>query len=183
MNKTSHRHILDLIERIARLSTADEWSDGLNPSQWAALSYLAKANRFSRAPSQVTEFMAATRGTVSQTLKALARKGLIEELRSETDRRWISYRVTEAGEAALARATHSEEAVGSIDRALIDPLAGGLEALLRAALKSRGRRAFGLCKTCRHHKAKRAGGFCMLLNQDLEPQEADQICYEHEDAA
>ena len=92
-NKNQHR-IRDLIERIARLNSADEWTDDLNPTQWSALSYLSQANQFSRSPSQVAEFMAATRGTVSQTLKALARKELIIEIRSQIDRRWISYDVT-----------------------------------------------------------------------------------------
>ena len=183
MKNAPRRRILDLIERIARLNAADEWTDGLNPTQWTALSYLARANRFSRSPSQVTEFMAATRGTVSQTLKALARKGLIEEVRSETDRRWISYAVTGDGEAALDRATLAEEALGTVDKALIDPLADGLEALLSGALAARGKRPFGLCRTCRHHKPKKAGGYCALLNEHLAPEETRQICYEHENAA
>lgn len=183
MKKASRRRILDLVERIARLNAADEWAEGLNPTQWAALSYLARANRFSRSPSQVTEFMAATRGTVSQTLKALARKGLIEEVRSETDRRWISYVVTAAGETALDRETLAEEALGALDPALIGPMTDGLEALLSGALKARGRRPFGLCKTCRHHRKKRSGGYCALLGEDLARDEASQICFEHEDAA
>ena len=183
MKQASRRRIADLIERIARINAAEEWTDGLNPTQWTALSYLARANRFSRAPSQVTEFMASTRGTVSQTLKALARKGLIEELRSETDRRWMSYAVTETGEAVLNRATLAQKAVGDLDDALAGPLTDGLEALLRSALKARGKRPFGMCRSCRHHKAKRTGGYCMLLNEELASHETRQICYEHEDAA
>ncbi len=183
MKQVSRRRIPDLIERIARINAAEEWTDGLNPTQWTALSYLARANRFSRAPSQVTEFMASTRGTVSQTLKALARKGLIEEIRSETDRRWISYAVTEAGAAALGRSALAEDVLRGLSQSKVDQLADGLEALLRGALKARGKRPFGLCKSCRHHKAKRSGGLCTLLNEDLAPEETRQICYEHEDAA
>jgi len=77
MEPASRHHIRELIERLARVSAADEWADDLNPTQKAALAYLARANQYSRSPSQVAEFLAATRGTVSQTLKALARKGLI----------------------------------------------------------------------------------------------------------
>ena len=183
MKQASQRRVLDLIERIARLNAADEWTDGLNPTQWTALSYLARANRFSRSPSQVTEFMAATRGTVSQTLKALARKGLIEEVRSETDRRWISYVVTAAGEAALNRATITQDALSTLDPALAGPLTDGLEALLSGALKARDSRPFGLCRTCRHHRKKKGGGYCALLDEDLAREETSQICYEHEDAA
>jgi len=183
MTKASRHHIRDLIERIARISAADEWSDDLNPSQWTALSYLARANRFSRAPSHVAEFMAATRGTVSQTLKALARKGLIEEMRSETDRRWISYSITETGTETLSRSMVINDLYDGLDQSVAGPLADGLEALLRNALKARDKRPFGLCKTCRHHKKKRTGGFCMLLNEELARDETFQICYEHQHAA
>jgi len=60
----------DLVERLARISAADNWAEALNPPQRAALSYLSRANRVLRCPSH----MAVTRGTASQTLKSLERK-------------------------------------------------------------------------------------------------------------
>jgi DNA-binding MarR family transcriptional regulator len=89
------RFISDLIDRLGRLNAAEEWNGPLNPSQFAALSYLARANRFSRAPSHVADYLATTRGTASQTLKALARKELIAESRLEEDKRSIRYDVTD----------------------------------------------------------------------------------------
>ncbi|MFC6657468.1 MarR family transcriptional regulator [Roseibium salinum] len=89
--------VRDLIDRLSRLIAAEEWNGPLNPSQFAALSYLARANRFSRAPSHVADYLATTRGTASQTLKALARKGLIAETRSQEDKRSIRYDVTDHG--------------------------------------------------------------------------------------
>ncbi|MFB0951449.1 MAG: MarR family transcriptional regulator, partial [Rhodospirillales bacterium] len=135
-NKNQHR-IRDLIERIARLNSADEWTDDLNPTQWSALSYLSQANRFSRSPSQVAEFMAATRGTVSQTLKALARKELIIEIRSQIDRRWISYDVTTKGMNILDGPKTIDDALDNIGSSARAPLADGLENLLREALRLR----------------------------------------------
>ncbi len=183
MNRPPQHHIRELIERLARVSASDEWTGGLNPTQRAALSYLARANRFSRSPSHVTEFMSATRGTVSQTLKALARKGLIEEIRSTTDRRWISYDVTAQGRSVLDHTTAIEEALQTIPRSKRDSLADGLETLLRSVLRARGRRPFGQCDTCVHHRKKPKGGFCALLNEPLAPAETQQICHEHKDAA
>jgi hypothetical protein len=66
--------INDLVERLARLSAADNWAEALNPPQRAALSYLSRANRLSRCPSHVADYMAVTRGTASQTLKSLVRE-------------------------------------------------------------------------------------------------------------
>lgn len=181
--QTNPQHMRDLIERVARINAADEWRDDLNPTQWAALSYLARANRFSRSPSQVAAFMSATRGTVSQTLKALARKELIAEIRSETDRRWISYAVGPKGRQVLDRSTVIDEAIETLGSSRIQSLIEGLEALVRGALKARDQRSFGLCKTCPHHKSKRAGAYCMLLHEELTREEAEQICFEHQEAA
>jgi DNA-binding MarR family transcriptional regulator len=80
-----------LINRLARLDAAETWEVDLNPAQLAALDYLVRANRFSRAPSQVAEYLGTTRGTMSQTLKSLVRKGYLTERGSESDRRSISY--------------------------------------------------------------------------------------------
>ena len=104
--RTEIRHLLD---RLCRLAAAEEWTADLNPSQSAALAYLARANRFSRSPSQVADYLSSTRGTVSQTLKALHRKGYVAEVRSDTDRRSISYDVTRSGLAALGAAGLFEE--------------------------------------------------------------------------
>ena len=183
MNHDDQTRIRDLIDRIARLSAADEWSDDINPTQWVALSYLARANRFSRAPSQVAEFMAATRGTVSQTLKALSRKGLISEIRSAADKRWISYTITQEGVSVLNRKTIIDEAVSHLDEITAGRLAGGLEALVRQALAARGKRAFGICASCRHYKKRGAGGYCMLLQEHLTQADSAKICHEHEEAA
>ena len=178
MKTTPPEHIRDLIGRIARLNAADEWADDLNPTQGAALSYLARANRFSRSPSQVAEFLATTRGTVSQTLKALERKGLIRKIRSEADRRSISYAVTAEGLSTLKRSTVIDEVLDSLPAASQKTLANGLQSLVRTALKTRGMRPFGQCKNCTYHQKKGAGGYCTLLNELLKPEETLQICHE-----
>ncbi len=64
-----------LIERLDRLVRSGESGHGLNPAQWEALRYLARANRFSRNPAALADYLGSTRGTVSQTLIALEQKG------------------------------------------------------------------------------------------------------------
>lgn len=79
----------DLIERIARLMQAEEQKGPLNPAQWEALRYLAKANRFSRTPAALAEYLGSTRGTVSQTLIALEKRtALSERPVHATNARW-----------------------------------------------------------------------------------------------
>lgn len=182
MTNTEQNRIKELMDRLGRISASDEWNGDLNPTQWAALSYLDRANRFSRTPTHVAEYMAATRGTVSQTLKTLARKNLIEEHRSEQDKRSIFYSVTQQGIFQLKRTSFLEETVSNLDKDDSSHLLKGLEALTRTALKKRGFKAFGTCETCCHHEKTSTGGFCRLLNEQLTPPETKQICFEHSEA-
>jgi DNA-binding MarR family transcriptional regulator len=168
-----------LIDRLSRLSLADDWSDGLNPTQRAALGYLARANRFSAAPSHVAAYLGATRGTISQTLHVLERKGLVRVTASATDRRTIRYHVTPAGHADLARARAMDTAIATLGPEQGQALHDGLVPLLRAMLAQNGGRSFGMCHTCQHHRASAAGRFCALLTVDLTEPEADALCHEH----
>ena len=167
-----------LVERIARLSAADAWDADLNPTQQAALSYLSRANRFSRSPSHAAEYLGTTRGTTSQTLKALARKGLIRESRSSSDRRAISYTVTPAAGPHLAPPDAINRAAAQVGTAELED---GLADVLRHILRERGGRAFGLCRSCRHHRSGPDGRRCALLEVALSDAEAGQICHEFAD--
>lgn len=165
----SYTHVL--LDRFARLLQARAWARGLNPAQAAALDYLGRANRFSRAPSHVADCLGTTRGTASQTLQALARKGLVRAEADPGDRRSVSYGLTEAGRG-MAGAADLPEALDPAERAA---MVGMLERLVRGL--AAGGRSFGLCESCRHH---RAGPYCALLNLALEPAEAGQLCHEHQ---
>ena len=172
--------IRELLDRIGRIAAAEEWSDDLNPAQRSALSYLARANRFSRSPSNVADYLCTTRGTASQTLKALERKGLVTPVRSAADKRSISYDVTEEGRAAMATPSDLNAAIDRLPDSEADALLAALEATLRDVLSSRGQREFGVCRTCRYHQPGEDGATCALLNVSLVPMEAGQICHEHQ---
>ncbi|TNF17710.1 MAG: MarR family transcriptional regulator [Rhodobacteraceae bacterium] len=175
--------IRSLINRLARLDAGETWHDDLNPAQIAALDYLSRANRFSRAPSQVADYLGTTRGTMSQTLKALQRKGYVTELRSEVDRRSISFALTEKARAAVARAGLLDRALDGLDAGAQAELEARLRALLSGVLAANGGRAFGLCRDCVHHRVTAGGGFCALLSEPLAPAEAEEICHEQVPAA
>ena len=169
-----------LLDRLSRLAAADAWLGDLTPTQMAVLEYLGRANRFSRAPSQVADFLGATRGTVSQTLKTLERKGLVQEQKSSEDKRRISYEITESGQAAIAGDSQIDAALAQLTATERAPLEAGLRALLRQMIAQRGGRPFGLCRTCRYHDATSKGrAQCRLLDVALTAKEAGQICHEH----
>lgn len=172
------RTLPELILRLARLEQAGAWRDDLNPAQRAALAYLARANRFSRAPSQVAEYLGTTRGTASQTLKALRAKGYVTETPAPEDRRRIRYDVTAPGQAVLARAGRLEQALDDLaveERATLTALLG---ATLARAQERNGGKPFGVCADCAHFRPQGEGGFCALLAIALAPGETRQICHE-----
>lgn len=180
MKKNAPALTRSLIERLARLALAEDWDTGLNPTQVAALTYLARANRFSRSPSHVADYLGATRGTVSQTLKALLRKELVTEVRSDADRRSIRFGLTDAGSEVASRPKAFDDALAGLPQADIDALRQGLSALLLGLMGAKGRRFFGICRSCRHHERRQDGAYCRLLRVSLAPFEADQVCHEHQ---
>lgn len=165
---------------------ADSHAGELYPAQWEALRYLARANRFSRNPAALADYLGATRGTVSQTVIALEAKGLVEKRTDPRDRRSVVLALTEAGaaalrhDAAIALAADIDAAGGA------EALAAGLDAVVRAALARRAGRAFGVCRACRHFRADVRGGeaphHCALLDEPLSDTDSAAMCAEHDAA-
>ena len=177
-------HLIDRIERLARSGVQVE---GLNPAQWVALRYLARANRFSRTPAALADYLASTRGTVSQTLIALEGKGFVTREPSERDKRSIDLQLTRQGKRALENdplailAGHIENAAG----ARIVELIESLRATLASAIAHNKGRAFGACYTCRHFQrdaraSAKTPHHCRLLDEPLSEAESHDICVEQE---
>ncbi len=167
-----------MIDRLARLTATEDRIGGLNPAQAAALDYLGRANRFSRAPSHVADYLGATRGTVSQTLKALERKGMIAPRPNPDDGRSLIYDITIEGMRVAERNREAEAALAALDDGDRLALDQGLRSAMQALLDAHGGRSFGLCGLCSHHEVDGTGRRCALLNVALAAPEAAQICHE-----
>lgn len=170
----------ELIGRLDRLARAGERTGELNPAQWEALRYLSRANRFSRTPAALAEFLGSTRGTVSQTIIALEAKGLVGKRASARDGRSVDLELTAGGRAALADdrlADLAEDLQAGTD---VSKLADALAAALRAALARRGGKPFGVCRTCRHFRdgGKASAYRCALLDAPLSEADSELVCVE-----
>lgn len=174
--------IRELINRIARLDSTQAWRGDLNPTQSAVLDYLSRANRFSRSPSHVADYLGTTRGTTSQSLKSLAQKGYVVERKSSTDRRTISFDLTDRGSHAALVPNVIAEAISGLDERARERLVAALEALLVPLLKRNGGRPFGICMRCKHFVARHTGGHCSLLSEDLSQVDTMKICHEQASA-
>lgn len=177
----------DMFTRAARLIAGDGHSGGLKPVQWQALRYLARANRFSRTPGALTAWLGQTKGTVSQTIAALERKGLVARAGDAGDKRLVRLALTDTGRALLAASPDSvvETMLGTLtgeERAALEPMFNNM---LRGYLTARGHRPFGMCAECLHFRRDTPGGnphFCALLSVALDRDDAQLICVEQEAA-
>ena len=177
------------LERLARVLRAREHEDGLNPAQREALRYLARANRFSNTPGALTRYLGATKGTISQTLMALERKGLITKA-ARNAKKAVHLTLTQQGLAVLAKDPWVElaaeaEALGGKTRRRMQR---GLEELLEHALRRAGLASFGACSGCRFFRERGRHGdpggphLCMLFEDALSDEDAGRICIAHEAA-
>jgi DNA-binding MarR family transcriptional regulator len=175
------------LERLARLLRGASHAQGLNPAQWEALRYLARANRFSNAPGALTKYLAATKGTVSQTVIALVRKGFIAKTARPGEGRSVTLTLTAAGEALMLRdPLHAVgldiDALGPKTRRRFDRAVGEL---LAAGVKRNRETPFGPCPGCRHFRERgaedRTGGphLCMLFNEAMARTETARLCVHH----
>lgn len=179
--------IYALLERIGNLLRAEERLQGaeygLQPVHLHTLSYLSRCNRFSDTPAAVTEYLGATKGTVSQTLQVLEKKGLIAKAADKADKRQVHLHISTAGKRLLNRLTPPE----SINKALEELSASQcgaveqqLEQLLMQLQQQNDLRSFGVCHTCRYNEQDGGKYRCGLTQLPLQQKEIMQICREHE---
>lgn len=99
---TAAREAVDLLVQVGNTWHFDGTRQGLRDRDWMVLRFLARANRFSRTPSVLAQFIGVTRTTVSQMVKELEGRGYLERRRSPQDKRSVTLAVTPQGERILA---------------------------------------------------------------------------------
>ncbi len=180
-------HVANLLERIGQLIRSDEQLGDLNPAQWGALRYLARANPYSRSPMAVTRYLGTTRGTTSQTLIALERKGYIKRMASPRDKRAVDLELTKQGRSKLGEdpGLHLAKVADDVLGKDVGIVRDHLTSILNGLVKLNQGRMFGICRNCRHFRrngggSKAAPHRCGLLEVDLSASDSEKICVEHE---
>ena len=187
MKPSQAAHIAALIERLGRLLTTEAHAEGLLPVHWETLRYLERANRFSMTAAALTAFLGITKGTVSQTLNGLEKKGLIRKRTDQHDRRSKLLSLTANGRALLRRDPLNQTiaAIQLLADSTQQGLAHGLEALLSTRLAAQDRQPFGQCRDCRYFANSHPKGgphYCLLLEEKLAESESVAICFEQQPA-
>lgn len=175
-----------LIDRISTLVRSEERKKyaalGLQPIQGQILDYLAQCNNLSDTPAAVAEYFGLTKGTVSQSLQVLERKGYIEKNPNEQDRRILHLRLSDAGESVL-KEIQSLEIYSAAEQAIpggqSDALNRALLSTLSALQKANNLKSFGVCYSCYYFSEVKHHYHCNLTQQPLNQKDALKICREH----
>ena len=185
MNQTGR--IASLIERLGNLLRVEERAsgEGLLPVHVQMLSYLSVCNRYSDTPAAVTEFVGATKGTSSQSIAVLERKGFLRKRPDGADGRVVHLGLTAKGRRFVENNFPPDAfgaAIGKMKPGDRASLARLLTGLLSSLQKGNGGRTFGVCHTCRHFRKDALPGShqCGLTLEPLSGDESIKICREHE---
>ncbi len=147
------------------------------------LEYLSMCNKYSDTPAAIANYLGMTRGTVSQTLIILEKKGFIQKNRDTLDKRVFHIQLLQKGQNTLKRVKPTDlfnkasvilEANSSIsdgEEIFIDALT--------ALQKANNSMSFGVCKTCKNFTRKSKGYFCELTQEKLTKNDSEKICQEH----
>ncbi len=180
----SPRALAAALKHLARLSEPDAGGTGLTANQWTALRFFAEANRFSRTVSAFAAYNATTRGTASQTVKALETRGYLTRTRFDRDARSARIDLTERGWIKLAEdpAQALTQAVAQLPATLRAQIDRAVERLTWWVASARRQQPFGTCDACRHLQARadataRAGGYyCRMLAAYLDVDDMRGLC-------
>ena len=183
----SARETAELLLLLGRLVQAEGYNSDLSPAQWMALRFFARANQFSRNPSAFAEFQATTRGTATQTIKALEAGGYLVRRRSAADGRSVSLRLTDKGNEAVARDPFEVlvRAVNSLNAEEQTAMHDALHQVLTTVAASGAHRRFGVCQDCTYlggemccnlTSASSSSPECLLFGVPIEPEDAGLLC-------
>ncbi|MES2353244.1 MAG: MarR family transcriptional regulator [Pseudomonadota bacterium] len=179
--------LLDLVERLGNLIRTElrriGGEHGLQVVHLQALVYLYRANRYSNTPQALSEFLHLTKGTVSQSLMLLDRRGLIERYEDEVDRRVVRLRLSPVGEQLIVESqigTQWQEATREISANRIRNSVSALRETLFVMQLDNGGRTFGVCHSCGYLQRESQRVFrCGLMGDRLSGPETRRICREH----
>ncbi len=183
MNQTN---LYPLIERIGNLLRTELRKSGhnlgLQPVHLEALHFLSICNRYSDTPMAVTDYLGATKGTVSQTLKVLETKGYLTKIVDIKDRRVQHLKVTKSGHEILSTFLPPaifSKANNQISKTDNNQMSILLTQMLRELQRANQSKTFGVCNSCSFFRSDGSQYQCGLTKEPLSTDDSNKICREH----
>lgn len=179
--------LLGILDRLANLLRADlrriGGASSLQAVHLQALLYLAQSNRFSNTPQALADYLGLTKGTVSQSLLLLDRRGLVERYEDELDRRVVRLRISRSGAELLETAGLNDlwrTATRDVSATRIRAVVSTLRETLARVQDVTGGSNFGTCETCTHWERRSARVYhCAWYGERLGLTESRQLCRAH----
>lgn len=180
--------IVAALERLAEAFRALLWDKskvlGISPIQIQILLFVRFHTDDKCKVSQLAQEFNVTKPTVSEAVKSLEQKGLLERNPDESDTRSHTLHLTVAGMDAVAQtadfAAPMLRGVSSVPAAdqgpLLEQLLGIIGHLQRAGIIAMQR----MCFSCRFYQNTGNGHFCRFLNKPLANHELRVDCGEYE---
>ncbi|MEQ1636621.1 MAG: MarR family winged helix-turn-helix transcriptional regulator [Methylococcales bacterium] len=175
-----------LLERISALLSSEDRKRyaalGIQPVHVQVLEYLSLCNHYSDTPAALTEYLGLTKGTVSQSLQILERKGYISKTQDSYDGRVVHLQILEAGLAVLHQVQPLEIFTVAEEQLLhreFKSLRHALGTTLQVLQKANNTKSFGFCTTCRYFRELDGYTLCGLTEEPLNREALQKICREH----
>lgn len=176
-------NLLNLIDSIGNLLRSEEKKFlkplGLLPIHLNVLNYLYTCNKYSNNPAALTRYLGNTKGTTSQSLNVLEKKGYILKEKIKDDKRVVKLHLTEKANDLLTQLSFEDSGNFFNDKS-IEVAESVLTNILKSLQLSNQNRTFGVCKTCDFFIDEGDGFRCGLTQEKLFDFEIEQICQEHE---
>lgn len=180
--------LLGVLERLGNVLRATQrqvaGESGLQLVHLQALVYLGHCNRFSNTPQALADYLGLTKGTVSQSLLLLDRRGLIERYVDGDDRRVVRLRLSDLGHSLLDEQGLQapwRAAVRDVSVARIRAAVSILREVLVLLQDEVGAVQFGSCDTC-VHLARRSARLvhCEWYAERLSVADTRALCRSHQ---
>ncbi|MFD2179709.1 MarR family winged helix-turn-helix transcriptional regulator [Veronia pacifica] len=172
------------LERLSSLLRAErrafqtKW--GLLPVQFEVLNYLASCNRFSGTLMAICDYLGQTKGSVSQTIKLLEKRGLVTKEVDPNDKRVSRLTLSEEGGHIVEEYNQSGMLLG-LDEETTSSTQASIDSLLNHIEKNIRVKPFGFCENCQYNCVISDDEYyCKLVKTSLTPDDVVKICVEYE---
>lgn len=160
---------------------------GLQAVHLQILHYLTRCNHLSDSFTSLCQFLGQTKGSLSQSVSLLEKKGLITKEIDQKDRRKSHLKLTSEGKYLAEDIRHpfyagAQELSEKKQQKLTDLLA----TLVQHTKKTEGHPIFGTCKQCKHlvtknkRRKKKCTYTCGLIQDSLPSSSLNKICVHFE---
>jgi MarR family transcriptional repressor of emrRAB len=150
---------------------------GLQAIHVEILEYLEKSNKYSNTGLALSEFLGVTKGSVSQSLKLLEEKKLVNRAPCPADKRYSRLSLSKKGVDILIEVQKEIPALPNLG----DKVEQSFRAILLSWQMQNKSRTFGLCITCKYYERLDKGKYlCGLTEEALTQSDTQKICREHE---